>query len=79
MENKEIPKFNELKVLLLRNDDTYEDLAHYIGSSKATVIRKITGKTPWTWVDMQKIRTHYNLTDEQFMDIFLNEELQKCN
>lgn len=75
METKEMPKFNELRVLLLRKDDTYEDLAHYIGSSKPTVVRKMTGKTPWTWVDMQKIRTHYQLTDEQFMNIFFEQKV----
>lgn len=75
MEAKEMPKFNELRVLLLRKDDTYEDLAHYIGSSKPTVVRKMTGKTPWTWVDMQKIRTHYQLTDEQFMNIFFEQKV----
>lgn len=75
METKEMPKFNELKVLLLRKDDTYEDLAHYIGSSKPTVVRKMTGKTAWTWVDMQKIRTHYQLTDEQFMNIFFEQKV----
>ena len=75
MESKEMPKFNELKVLLIRRNDTYEDLAHYIGSSRPTIVRKMTGKTAWTWVDMQKIRTHYQLTDEQFMNIFFEQEV----
>jgi transcriptional regulator with XRE-family HTH domain len=75
MGNKEIPKFNELKVLLLRKNDTYEDLAQYIGSTKATIVRKISGKTPWSWVDMQKIRLHYQLTNEQFIDIFFKQEV----
>lgn len=75
MENKEMPKFNELKVLLLRRNDTYEDLAQYIGSSKATIVRKVSGKTPWSWVDMQKIRLHYQLTDEQFINIFFKQQV----
>ncbi len=75
MERNEVPKFNELKVLLLRNDHTYEDLAKCIGSSKPTIVRKVTGKTPWTWVDMQRIRTYYNLTNEQFMNIFFERQV----
>lgn len=77
MEIKEMPKFNELKVLLLRNNDTYEDLAKYIGSSKPTIVRKVSGKTPWSWVDMQKIRLHYKLNDEQFMNIFFEQRVTK--
>lgn len=75
MEVKEIPKFNELKVLLFRKNDTYEDLAQYIGSTKTTIVRKISGKTPWSWVDMQRIRLHYQLTDEQFINIFFKQEV----
>ena len=77
MEIKEMPKFNELKVLLLRNNDTYNDLAKYIGSSKPTIVRKVSGKTPWSWVDMQKIRLHYKLNDEQFMNIFFEQQVTK--
>lgn len=75
MEKKNMPKFNELKVLLLRKNETYEDLARYIGSSKATIVRKMTGKVAWSWVEMQKIRLHYQLTDEQFMNIFFKQEV----
>lgn len=75
MEEKVMPKFNELKVLLIRKNDTYEDLAKYIKVSKPTIVRKVTGKTPWTWVDMQKIRLHYKLTDEEFMNIFFKQQV----
>ena len=75
MENKKTPNFNELKVLLLRNEDTYEDLAKHIGVAKTTVVRKVTGRSNWTWEDMQKIRLHYQLTNEQFMNIFFNQQV----
>lgn len=70
MENKELPKFNELKVLMLRNGDTYDTLASYAGCSKGTISRKIMGKQLWTWKEMQKIRLHYSLTNDEFMSIF---------
>lgn len=75
MEEKVTPKFNELKVLLIRKNETYEDLAKHIESSKPTIVRKVTGKTPWTWVDMQRIRLHYQLTDEEFMNIFFEKQV----
>lgn len=75
MEEKVTPKFNELKVLLIRKNETYEDLAKHIESSKPTIVRKVTGKTPWNWVDMQKIRLHYQLTDEEFMNIFFEKQV----
>lgn len=75
MEKLNRPKFNELRVLLLRNDNTYDDLAKFIGSSKATIVRKISGRAKWSWEDMQKIRLHYSLTDDEFMNIFFKQEV----
>ena len=77
MEKKATPKFNELKVLLIRKNDTYEDLSKHLKTSKTTIVRKVAGKTPWTWVDMQRIRTHYQLTNEEFMNIFFDEQVAK--
>lgn len=75
MENVKSPKFKEVKVLLVRNNDTYEDLAKCIGTTKTTIIRKIFGRSQWSWDEMQKIKEHYKLTNEEFMNIFFNQEV----
>ena len=75
MEKVKTPKFNELKVLLLRRNDTYEDLAKYVGTTKTTIVRKISGRSQWAWDEMQKIKEHYELTNEEFMNIFFNQEV----
>lgn len=72
MERFKKPKFNELKVLLLRREETYEDLAECVGTSKTTIVRKISGRSQWAWDEMQKIKEHYELTNEEFMNIFFN-------
>ena len=75
MEKVKTPKFNELKVLLLRRNDTYEDLAKCIGTTKTTIVRKISGRTQWAWDEMLSIKEHYELTNEEFMNIFFNQQV----
>lgn len=70
MEKVKTPKFNELKVLLLRKNDTYEDLAKCIGTTKTTIVRKISGRSQWSWDELVMIKDCYNLTNEEFMNIF---------
>lgn len=70
METVKTLKFNKLKGLLVQREDTYEDLAKKIGCSSKTIQNKISGKRKWDWEEMQKIRLHYSLTDDEFMDIF---------
>lgn len=70
MEREYNPAFEELKILLFKNGDTYEDLSNYINRSVGTITNKILGKRKWDWEEMQKIRLHYSLTDEEFMNIF---------
>lgn len=75
MERIKSPKFKELKVLLLRRNNTYDDLAECVGTTKTTIIRKIFGRSQWSWDEMLKIKEHYELTDEEFMNIFFNREV----
>lgn len=75
MEKVKTPKFNELKVLLLRRNDTYEDLANHIGTTKTTIVRKISGRSQWSWDELVMIKEYYNLTTDEFMNIFFNQEV----
>jgi plasmid maintenance system antidote protein VapI len=69
MENK------TLRLLMFANDDTYEDLAKYLEIATVTVSNKMNNKTPWTLAETLKIKTRYNLTDDQYFEMF-NKEVQ---
>lgn len=77
MEKVKTPKFNELKVLLLRKNERYEDLANHIGTTKTTIVRKISGRSQWSWDEMVMIKEYYNLNADEFMNIFFNQEVTK--
>lgn len=53
--------------------DTVESLAEYLGYAISTVSYKMNGKIKFTLKDAEKISTRYNLTHEEFFEIFLPE------
>jgi hypothetical protein len=59
-----------IKGLLRENGDTYKDYAKIIGRTVTTVQSRLKGETLFTWEEINKTRTHYNLSDERFMIIF---------
>lgn len=77
MEELQTPKFNKLKGLLVQKEVTYSDLAKCIGRSTTTIQKKISGERKWDWEEMQKIRICYSLTDDEFMNIFFNQQVTK--
>ena len=62
-----------LKGLLREKGDTYNDYAKVIDKSVTCLQGRLKGKTQFTWEELAKTKTHYNLTDERFIAIFFSE------
>lgn len=63
----------ELKIEMIRHDDTLESLAKYLGISIPTMHRKMTGETNFKQDEMAKIKERYNLSTDRFVEIFYGE------
>ena len=62
---------NNIKILLLKNGNTFNDLANIIGCKSVTTAKlKTAGKRKWYREEMIKIRDHYSLSNEELISIF---------
>lgn len=57
----------------LYGDDTLDTLAEYLGVVRQTLSRKINGETDFTQTEMSLIKIRYNLTNEEFAQLFAKE------
>ncbi|MBQ2347016.1 MAG: XRE family transcriptional regulator [Clostridia bacterium] len=61
----------ELKVEMLRNDETIEDLAKILGITRPTLSAKIHSRNKgFSQKEIAAIRDHYNLSPERVAEIF---------
>lgn len=62
----------ELRIEMLRHNETGEDLAKAIGISRQTLSRKMSKnkKTDFTQGEIAKIKNHYSLTNDRVNEIF---------
>ena len=66
----------ELKVEMLRHDETIEDLAKVLKVTRPTLSTKMNGgRIGFTQKEIAVIRDHYNLTPERMTEIFFAEEV----
>lgn len=72
-----LKEYNELKrISMLRSkmslygDNTLDSLADYLGIARQTLSRKLNGEADFTQTEMSMIKIRYNLTDEEFTQIF---------
>lgn len=66
----------ELKVEMLRHDETIEDLAKVLKVTRPTLSAKMNGGgIGFTQKEIAVIRDHYNLTPERMTEIFFAEEV----
>jgi hypothetical protein len=66
----------ELKVEMLRHDETIEDLAKVLKVTRPTLSAKMNGgRIGFTQKEIAVIRDHYNLTPERMTEIFFAEEV----
>lgn len=61
----------ELRILRIKHDFTQEDVAKKLGISKATYCKKEKGEIAFSLKDIKKIKSLYNLTTENVVQIFL--------
>ena len=66
---------SELKAAMARNNDTQEKLAEFLGLQTSGVSARINGKIDFRRSEINKIRERYNLTDQETISIFFNENV----
>ena len=60
----------EMKVAMKRNEDTQEKLAEALGLQISGINARINGHIDFRISEVEKIRTRYNLSDEDLLKIF---------
>ena len=66
----------ELKVEMIRHDDTGEDLAKALGIARQTLSRKLNSdKTDFMQSEIAIIQKRYNLSGERIAEIFFAENV----
>lgn len=78
-----LKEYNELKRISmfrskmnLYGDNTLDSLADYLGIARQTLSRKLNGEADFTQTEMSMIKIRYNLTNEEFTQIFTKEIYQ---
>lgn len=62
-----------LRSIIVLHEDTYETLAEYLQISKRSLISKINESgSEFKQSEISKIKTKYNLDDEEVIKIFFN-------
>ena len=67
-------QINLLKGLIKEHDENLEDFAKVINKSMPTVQDRLKGKKTFSVDEANKIKLHYNLSDERFLEIFFKKE-----
>lgn len=62
-----------LRSKMTLNGDTQEKLAAYLGITRQTLSKKISGEYDFTQTEMSLIKNRYELSDEEFAQIFTKE------
>ena len=65
----------ELKVEMVRHNDTGLSLSKSLGISNTSLSLKLNGKAEFTKSEMIAIKRKYQLSDERFMEIFFTNEV----
>lgn len=66
---------NLLKSKMALKGDTQFDLGKALGITKASMSVKMTGKNPFKLNEVKFIADRYELTNDEIVEIFLNEEV----
>ena len=65
----------KLKIKLLEQDKTLEDLANYIGCNITTLYRKLNGDSDFSRTEVQLIAAFLSLSASDVNTIFFDEKL----
>lgn len=66
----------KLKAAIVEQGMTQEKLADALGIARATFNNKLNGKTFFTEDELMKMKSALNLTNEQFLLIFFDENVE---
>ena len=61
---------NLLKALLTENEHTAQDYADILQCSLTTAYGRLNGLTEHSHTELYKVRQHYHLSTERFIEIF---------
>ena len=64
---------NILKSKLSLKEKTQKDLAKVLGLSKVSVSKKVNGLSRFSLPEVKKIKDYLKLTDDEVVEIFINE------
>lgn len=67
----------ELRIEMLKHDDSGGDLAKFLGISKTTLSKRFNnkGNSDFSRVEIMSIKDRYNLSPERVDEIFFGEEV----
>ena len=67
----------ELKIEMMRHNETGEHLSGYLGISRQTLSNKMSEKqgAEFTQSEISKIVEHYKLSSDRMMEIFFAQEM----
>ena len=65
----------KIKAVIVKNGDTQEALAEYLGIGLSALNARINGHVEFRRSEINAIRDHYKLTPEETMDIFFDEDV----
>ena len=63
--------------LIAKGFDPPKTFASVLGYTELTMTHKISGDSPMAWKDLYRIRDYFNMTPEQFCDMFFDTTPEK--
>lgn len=66
---------NKLKARMVENGDTLKDLSNALDISSTSCSMKVNQIRDFTITELSRIKRRYNLTAEEFEEIFFTEEV----
>ena len=65
------------KIYMVKNNDTQTTLASYLGIPQSALSARINGKIGFRQNEINAIRKRWNLSDQETVDIFFNDEVSE--
>lgn len=75
-EYNELKRTGIIKFKMSLYGDDISSLANYLGMARQTLSKKLNGEADFTQTEMSLIKIKYNLTDEEFTQLFAKEICQ---
>ena len=63
------------KMYMIKNHETQLSMAQFLGLPQSAISARINGKTDFRQSEIKMIKKRWNLTDQETVDIFFNDEV----